>query len=134
MKDKENQGPNRMNLDVKQFDAQSKMALETQVRLVNQQQEESKGPNKAQQLFKSGLGNFRCDACEESFYSKKEYERHSKTAIHKALRTKRRDEKAVEQSISHPPARSKPCAQCGEHIKFGQTVPHNIEKHGCIDF
>ena len=100
----------------------------------NQQPEESKGPNKARDLFKSGMGNFKCDVCEESFFSKKEYDRHSKTAKHKA---KRSAKKPVEESKSLPPAcpaGSKPCFICKEHIKLENTVAHHIEKHGCIDF
>ena len=93
-------------------------AASNQVTLVNhnQQQEQSKGqaPTKAQDLFRSDLGNFKCNLCLESFYSKKEYERHSKTAIHKANR-KRLAEKAVDESLKSI-VRTKPCplAHCNE--------------------
>ena len=63
-------------------------AMSNQVSLLNQQPEEAKGPclSKSQELFKLGMGNFKCILCEESFVSKKEYERHGKTSIHKANR------------------------------------------------
>ena len=78
MKDKENLGGPFLNHAPRQSAAASQ---------IEQVQEESKGPIKAKDLFKSGMGNFRCDLCEESFFRKKEYERHRKTAIHKAHRT-----------------------------------------------
>ena len=105
---------------------------------INHQQEESKGPSKAQELYKNGKGNFRCDCCEESFYSKKEYERHRKTANHKTIQ-KRPIEKVeaseiIEESKRLSINRIITCELCDEKMKLWDKVSHDTEKHGLRDF
>ena len=72
MKDKENLVQTGVTMKVDSVQKGEEFAAASyQVTLVNhnQQQEETKGagPTKAQELFRSGLGNYKCNLCEESF-------------------------------------------------------------------
>ena len=98
----------------------------------NHQQEESKGPSKAQELFKQGMGKFRCDSCEESFFREKEYDRHRKTAKHKALLKRRAAEKeeSVEKIRSGSPEIETSCPVCHIKIKWDEIEAHHIKEHG----
>ena len=123
---------------LKQSAAASQMTMTNQIPTEDQQQEESKGPSKAQELYKNGKGNFRCDCCEESFYSKKEYERHRKTANHKTIQ-KRPIEKVVTAEIIEESKRLSinrmiTCELCNEKMKLWDKVSHDTEKHGLRDF
>ena len=71
----------------------------TSNQISREESEESLGPNKERELYRSGKGNFSCDLCEKSFFCKKEYDAHSKTSIHKFLQTAEKKQ-PVEQSES----------------------------------
>ena len=101
---------------------------------INHQQEESKGPSKAQELFKQGLGKFRCDSCEESFLREKDYDKHSKTANHKALLKRlTKKEESVQQIKSRSPEISTSCRVCHEKVKWEDIEAHHIKEHGVRD-
>ena len=106
--------------------------------------------SKSQKLYRSGTCKFKCDFCKEGYASKKEFERHSKTAGHKDKHKKysqllekyergERDlclmctEFAIELRSKDEIA-TFTCHLCHDVHNQADNPSHMVKHHGSVDF